>query len=59
MEFELKEAVKELACGHCYHPDCLDSWLNVNPVCPLCKVCLPAFSLPRTRKQFKLTLFSL
>lgn len=31
------ENVKELACGHCYHPECIDQWLLVSPLCPLCK----------------------
>lgn len=28
---------KELRCGHCYHAECLDSWLMRSIVCPLCK----------------------
>mmetsp|Transcript_23829 Transcript_23829/g.53757 ORF Transcript_23829/g.53757 Transcript_23829/m.53757 type:complete len:896 (+) Transcript_23829:607-3294(+) len=36
-ELEATEPCKELRCFHCFHADCLDEWLNVNPVCPLCK----------------------
>ena len=38
MEFEGGgEEAKELGCGHCYHAECLDQWLQRSSVCPLCK----------------------
>eukprot|EP00615_Pteridomonas_danica_P004289 CAMPEP_0114360376 /NCGR_PEP_ID=MMETSP0101-20121206/23815_1 /TAXON_ID=38822 ORGANISM="Pteridomonas danica, Strain PT" /NCGR_SAMPLE_ID=MMETSP0101 /ASSEMBLY_ACC=CAM_ASM_000211 /LENGTH=830 /DNA_ID=CAMNT_0001504577 /DNA_START=74 /DNA_END=2564 /DNA_ORIENTATION=+ len=36
-EMEPTETVKELHCGHCFHSNCLDEWLRVQFVCPLCK----------------------
>jgi len=29
--------IRELDCGHCFHRCCVDSWLQRNPTCPLCK----------------------
>lgn len=31
------DKVKELACRHCFHPECLDEWLQRSRACPLCK----------------------
>ncbi|KAJ8622815.1 hypothetical protein MRB53_031344 [Persea americana] len=37
-EFEEKETVKIIpACGHGYHPKCIDSWLVSRGSCPLCR----------------------
>jgi hypothetical protein len=30
------EGTKVLKCGHCYHADCLERWLNVQHACPIC-----------------------
>jgi len=35
--FEQSTTVKKLRCGHFYHPDCIDVWLEVSPRCPLCR----------------------
>jgi hypothetical protein len=36
---ELTE-IKELPCGHIYHPECIDAFLGTNSsLCPLCKQC--------------------
>jgi len=37
MEFEDDDDCKELYCGHCYHAECLDRWLRLSKLCPLCK----------------------
>jgi hypothetical protein len=32
--------IKELPCGHIYHPECIDAFLSTNSsLCPLCKQC--------------------
>jgi len=36
-ELEDDDAAKELACLHAFHADCLDRWLRVSTLCPLCK----------------------
>jgi hypothetical protein len=41
--------IRELPCGHIYHPDCIDEFLNqVSSLCPLCKASmLPKGYCPR------------
>lgn len=36
-EFQTHETVKLLRCGHIYHESCLDSWLDYDRVCCICK----------------------
>lgn len=37
VEFEAEESLRQLPCGHLYHPECVDVWLLGNASCPLCK----------------------
>merc|ERR1711907_107026 len=37
-EYENGEAVRLHPCGHAFHSPCIDAWLQINRICPLCKV---------------------
>ncbi|BAF18246.1 probable E3 ubiquitin-protein ligase ZFP1 [Oryza sativa Japonica Group] len=42
-EYEAKELVGTLGCGHKYHAMCIKGWLMVKNLCPICKTtALPA-----------------
>eukprot|EP00924_Labyrinthula_sp_SR-Ha-C_P015980 augustus_masked-scaffold_4-processed-gene-15.34-mRNA-1 protein AED:0.44 eAED:0.46 QI:0/-1/0/1/-1/1/1/0/650 len=34
---KLEEPLKALPCGHTFHVECVDPWLFLNKVCPMCK----------------------
>lgn len=37
-EFEEKEIIKGLKCGHNFHSECLKQWIMREPNCPCCRV---------------------
>ncbi|XP_078440240.1 E3 ubiquitin ligase BIG BROTHER-related-like [Wolffia australiana] len=36
LDYEDGEALVALSCKHIYHPDCINNWLQINKVCPIC-----------------------
>uniref|UniRef100_A0A0E0JM61 RING-type E3 ubiquitin transferase n=1 Tax=Oryza punctata TaxID=4537 RepID=A0A0E0JM61_ORYPU len=36
-EYQVKECIGTLDCGHRYHEDCIKQWLMVKNLCPICK----------------------
>ncbi|MBU38167.1 MAG: hypothetical protein CMA59_01435 [Euryarchaeota archaeon] len=37
-DYESGEELRLLPCGHCFHAECVDAWLQINRICPICKV---------------------
>ncbi|XP_068646647.1 E3 ubiquitin ligase BIG BROTHER-related-like [Aristolochia californica] len=36
LEYEDDESLVVLSCKHLYHPECINNWLQINKVCPVC-----------------------
>ncbi|XP_020202964.1 E3 ubiquitin-protein ligase At1g12760 isoform X1 [Cajanus cajan] len=36
-KYENNDELRELSCSHLFHKDCVDKWLKINALCPLCK----------------------
>ncbi|RLM97696.1 E3 ubiquitin-protein ligase [Panicum miliaceum] len=39
------DELRLLPCGHFFHKDCVDKWLKINALCPLCKAELDVVSM--------------
>ncbi|CAF1350599.1 unnamed protein product [Adineta steineri] len=35
--FEADEPLKKLECAHLFHSECVDTWLSVTGICPICR----------------------
>ena len=42
---EGEEAVRT-PCGHCFHKQCLERWMEERPICPMCRAELPVIVSP-------------
>ena len=40
-DMEDKSKMVKTSCGHCFHTTCIDTWLNRNNTCPLCRTEAP------------------
>lgn len=46
-------------CGHRFHTHCIDSWVKINSICPLCRIPVPAnISMRCTKNRFVSSLIS-
>jgi hypothetical protein len=36
-DYEENEKIRQLKCGHCFHCECVDNWLEKDKKCPVCK----------------------
>lgn len=36
LDYEEGDRLTVLSCKHSYHPDCINNWLKINKVCPVC-----------------------
>lgn len=38
--YEEGETLRRMPCGHCFHKECVDSWLERNDTCAFCRKCI-------------------
>ncbi|XP_068645142.1 RING-H2 finger protein ATL57-like [Aristolochia californica] len=54
-EFEPQEKLKMIpACGHYFHPHCIDRWLSARCSCPLCRSTKLFLPLPKASAELRL-----
>ncbi|XP_004497227.1 E3 ubiquitin ligase BIG BROTHER-related isoform X2 [Cicer arietinum] len=44
VDYEDDESLTVLSCKHLYHPECINNWLKINKVCPVCSTEVSASS---------------
>jgi hypothetical protein len=50
-DYEEAEQLRLLPCGHCFHAECVDAWLQINRICPMCKVDVYDLYLQQERQK--------
>jgi len=50
-DYEGDEELRLLPCGHCFHAECVDAWLQINRICPMCKVDVYDLYLQQEQKR--------
>ena len=50
-EFEGEDDVRRLPCNHYFHKGCIDGWLRISRVCPMCNQDVSQAPLESSKKQ--------